>query len=197
MEPAPGRRSGLALHHPSPCPCAASLPHGGAIRPGLTIYRPSFGTLLLASLLARGNGAAAASDGSHRFRDQIHRFQQLTGQHQIPTRRSPTHSSGAPGAGRCWNRPIAIWMRTTARAVAEGLPLSRLGLRRAGWRAWSNGLVLQLTGWRSQTAQGKPASSPRPLSGVLFTGRWQVMPLESAVRSLGEDQPAAGSWLPP
>ena len=144
-----------------------------------------FGKLLLGSLLP-AKRRALRDQVVQSIQAQIHRFQQLTGQHQIQLD-GHQHIHLVPLVlDVVLEQPEVIWVRTTAEPLPQGLPLKLWirALRDGGVLKW---LVLQPLTWlarRKLKAAG--IGTNQRFAGVLFTGKMAGAALEAAERSLGD-----------
>lgn len=144
-----------------------------------------FGALLLSSLLP-AKRRALRTQVVQSIQAQIHRFQQLTGQHQIQLD-GHQHIHLVPLVlDVVLEQPEIVWVRTTAEPLPQGLPLKLWikALRDGGLLKW---LVLQPLTWLAQRRlKAAGIGTNQRFAGVLFTGEMTGAALDAAERSLGD-----------
>jgi hypothetical protein len=144
-----------------------------------------FGALLLGSLLP-AKRRALRTQVVQSIQAQIHRFQQLTGQHQIQLD-GHQHIHLVPLVlDVVLEQPEIIWVRTTAEPLPQGLPLKLWikAIRDGGLLKW---LVLQPLTWLAQRRlKAAGIGTNQHIAGVLFTGEMTGAALDAAERSLGD-----------
>ena len=144
-----------------------------------------FGELLLGSLLP-AKRRALRNQVVQSIQAQIHRFQQLTGQHQIQLD-GHQHIHLVPLVlDVVLEHAEIVWVRTTAEPLPQGLPLKLWikALRDGGLLKW---LVLQPLTWLAQRRlKAAGIGTNQRFAGVLFTGEMTGAALDAAERSLGD-----------